>query len=124
MKRKVLFLLILLPAVVSVSGCQFMKTGTETRTEEQMLNISYENERAEELFYTIVHDTERQENVKARIGSSSLSLYSRNETVAFNAHCNDHIRAMDKNDDLIISQKEAEEYYQDLAQQGKIKDRK
>ena len=102
------------------NGCQLFKTGTETRMDEQMLDISYENAKAEELFGAIVHGTEREEDVKSRIGSSSLSLYSRSETVAFNAHCNDHIRAMDKNADLLISQKEAEEYYKQLSEQGKM----
>ena len=122
MKEKAFFSFIVLPLIVCGHGCQLINTGTETRTEEQMFDISYENDRAEELFNEIVHGTEREENVKTRIGFPSFSLYSRYETVAFNAHCNDHIRAMDKNVDLIISEKEAEQYYQDLVKQGKIKD--
>ena len=122
MKGIVLFLLISILLVVFGNGCQFMNVGTEIRTEEPMLDISYENDRAEELFYTIIHGTEREKNVKARIGFPSCSLYSRYETVAFNAHCNDHIRAMDKNADLIISQKEAEQYIQYLVEQGKIRE--
>jgi hypothetical protein len=124
MKGKVFFLSIVLLLMVFGYGCQLMSTGTEIRTEESMLNISYENDRARELFNTIVHGTERQENVKTRIGLTSFSLYSRYETVAFNAHCNDHIQAMDKNADLIISQREAEEYYQNLAERGKIIEQK
>jgi hypothetical protein len=123
MKGKALFSFIVFLLVVFGHGCQLINIGTEIRTEEPMLNIAYENDRAEELFNTIVHGTEREENVKARIGFPSFSLYSRYETIAFNAHCNDHIRTMDKNADLIISQKEAEQYYQDLVKQGKIKDR-
>ena len=121
MKGKALFSFVVSLLVVLGNGCQLMKTGTEIRTEEQMLDISYENDKTEELFNTIVHNTEREENVKARIGFPSFSLYSRYETVAFDAHCNDHIRAMDKNTDLIISQNEAEQYYKDLVEQGKIK---
>jgi hypothetical protein len=124
MKVTILLLLIVSLLVVFVNGCQLMKTGTETRTEEPMLDVSYENDKAQELFDAIVHGTEREENVKARIGSPSFSLYSRYETVAFNAHCNDHIRAMDKDADLIISQKEAEQYYQDLVEQGKVGNQK
>ena len=124
MKGKVLFSFVVLLIVVFGNGCQLMNIGTEIRSEEPMLNISYENDRTKELFNAIVHGTEREENVKARIGSPSFSLYSRYETVAFNAHCNDHIRAMDKNADLIISQKEAEKYYLDLVEQGKISDQK
>ena len=121
MKGKALFSFVVSLLVVLGNGCQLMKTGTEIRTEEQMLDVSYENERAEELFGTIVNNTKREENVKAQIGFPTFSLYSRSETVAFNAHCNDHIRAMDKNTDLIISQNEAEQYYKDLVEQGRIK---
>ena len=124
MRGRDLFSFIVLLLVVFGHGCQLMNIGTEIRTEEPMLNIAYENDRAEELFHTIVHGTEREENVKVRIGSPLFSLYSRHETVAFNAHCNDRIRAMDKNADLIISQKEAEQYYQDLVKRGKIRDGK
>jgi len=85
-----------------------------------MIDVSFENAEAEEVFDSIIHDTEQDTNVKSRIGSPSFSLNSRSETVAFNAHCNDHIRAMDKNADLLISQKEAEEYYKYLAEEGKI----
>ena len=106
------------------NGCQLINTGTETRMDEQMLDISFENAKAEELFGAIVHNTKREEQIKSRIGTASLSLYSRSETVAFNAHCNDHIRVMDKNGDLIISQKEAEDYYNVLVEQGKLIDKK
>jgi hypothetical protein len=106
------------------SGCQVVNTGTETRMDEQMLNISFENDQAEELFGRIVSGTDRETHVKKRIGTPSASLYSRTETVAFNAHCNDHIRAMDKNSDLVISQKEAEDHYRALREQGKITDPK
>ena len=124
MKSKVLISFAVFLLVAFGNGCQLVNIGTEIRTEEPMLNISYENGRAKELFNAIVHGTEREENVKARIGSPSFSLYSRYETVAFNAHCNDHIRAIDKNADLIISQKEVEKYYLDLVEQGKIRDQK
>ena len=110
--------------VVLGSGCQLINTGTETRMEEQMLDVSFENAKAEEVFGAIVNGTERETRVTKRVGSPSMSLYSRTETVAFNAHCNDHIRAMDKDADLLISQKEAEDYYRHLVEQGKITDRK
>jgi hypothetical protein len=111
---------VLLPLILLFCSCQINQRGTEIRTDEQMLDVSFENAGAEEVFDSIIRDTERETNVKARIGSPSFSLYSRYETVAFNAHCNDHIRAMDKNADLLISQKEAEEYYKYLAEEGKI----
>ena len=106
------------------SGCQVVNTGTETRTEEQMLPISFENAQAEKEFAAIIYGAERETNVKARVGSPSVSLYSRTETVGFNAHCNNCIRAMDKNSDLLITQKEAEDYHRYLVEQGKITDRK
>ena len=106
------------------SGCQVINTGTETRMDEQMLKVSFENAQAEDLFAKIIYGTERESHAKKRIGSPSVSLYSRTETVAFNAHCNDHIRAMDKNSDLLISQKEAEDYYRYLVEQGRITGRK
>ena len=123
MKENCALSFVVLLLVVFGHGCQLMRTGSEIRTEEPMLDVSYENDRAKELFNMIIHGTEREENVKARIGFPSFSLYSRYETVAFNAHCNDHIRAMDQNTDLIISQEEAEQYYQDLVKRGKIRDR-
>lgn len=89
-----------------------------------MLPISYENQRAREIFESIIYGTERQTIAKSRVGPSVFSVYSRYETVAFNAHCNDHIRAMDKNADLLISEKEAQEYYQYLSERGKIVDKK
>jgi len=113
--------IVLLTAIVFCNGCQFMQTGTETRTDEQMLAISYENAEAERIFNNIVHGTERETHYKALIGTPSCHLYSKSETVAFNAHCNDHIKAMDKDADLLISQREAEDYYQHLSEQGKIK---
>ena len=108
----------LLAAVMG--GCQVVNTGTETRMDEQMLKVSFENARSEELFREIIYGTERETQVRSRVGTPSLSPYSRTETVAFNAHCNDHIRAMDKNSDLVISQQEAEDYYRVLCEQGKI----
>jgi hypothetical protein len=106
------------------SGCQVVNTGTETRTEEQMLRISFENAEAEKTFAAIIYGTERETHVKARIGAQSIAAYSRTETVGFNAHCNDCIRAMDKNSDLLITQKEAEDHYQELVKQGRIARRK
>jgi len=120
MTRKDHYWIVLLTAIVFCNGCQFMQTGTETRTDEQMLAISYENAEAEEIFNRIVHETERETHYKALIGTPSCHLYSKSETVAFNAHCNDHIKAMDKDADLVISQKEAEDYYHHLSEQGKI----
>ena len=124
MKRTIRVAFVFLLLVVLGSGCQLINTGTETRMEEQMLDVSYENAKAAEVFRAIVNGTERETRVTKQVGPPSFSLYSRSETVAFNAHCNDHIRAMDKNADLVISQKEAEDYYRHLVEQGKIKDGK
>lgn len=124
MKRTIRIALSSLVLVVLGSGCHLINTGTETRMEEQMLDVSYENAKAAEVFRAIVNGAERETRVTKRVGPPSFSLYSRTETVAFNAHCNDHIRAMDKNADLLISQKEAEDYYQHLVKQGKITDGK
>jgi len=123
MTHRVKIVLLSLVFAVLTGGCQVVNTGTETRMDEQMLNVSYENARAQELFAKIIYGTDRQENT-ARIGAPSLSLYSRTETVAFNAHCNDHIRAADTNGDLVITENEAQTYYQRLLEQGKIKDQR
>jgi hypothetical protein len=120
---KTLALISLLLVALS-SGCQVINTGTETRMDEQMLKVQFENAKAEEVFAAIIHGTERETRATARVGAPSLSLYSRNKTVAFNAHCNDHIKAMDTNADLLISQQEAEDYYRRLLEQGKITNRK
>ncbi len=105
-------------------GCQIVNTGTEIRTEEQMLPVSFENAEAEKAFAAIIYGTERETHVISRIGCPSVSLFSRTETVAFNAHCNDCIRAMDKDSDLRITQKEAEDRHRLLVEQGKIEDRR
>jgi len=110
--------------LVLSNGCQAVNTGTETRMDEQMLKVSFENAQAQDLFAKIIYGTDRETHVKKRVGTSSVSLYSRSETVAFNAHCNDHIRAADKNSDLVISEKEAEDHYRHLSKQGKITNRK
>ena len=116
--------LILFLLVPPGGGCQVYNTGTETRMDEQMLNVSFENDTARELFAAIIHGTERETRTTARVGSPSLSAYSHTETVAFNAHCNDHIRAADKNADLLITEKEAADYHRYLSEQGKIPERK
>jgi hypothetical protein len=105
-------------------GCQVYNTGTETRMDEPMVNVSFENDKARELFDAIIHGTERETRTTARVGSPSLSAYSRTETVAFNAHCNDHVRAADRNADLLITEKEAADYYRYLSEQGKIRERR
>ncbi len=115
----ILFLL-----AVSCGGCQIYSTGTETRMDEQMLNVSFENDKAKELFAEIIYGTEPETRTVARVGSPSLSVYSNTETVAFNAHCNDHIRAADRNGDLIITEKEAADYHRYLSEQGKIRGQK
>jgi hypothetical protein len=101
-------------------GCQMVNRGTEVRMNEQMLQVRFENARAEELFRAIIYGSERKTRTTARVGLPLVSLYSRSETVAFNAHCNDHIRAMDSNADLVISQKEAEDYYRLLFERGEV----
>lgn len=124
MKRQIRTALISSVLLAVSSGCQVINTGTEIRMDEQMLKVSFENTQAEDLFAKIIYGTERETHVIKRVGTPSASLYSRTETVAFNAHCNDHIRAMDKNSDLVISQKEAEDYYRFLLEEGKITNRK
>ncbi len=47
---KVFGLLAFLLLILLSNGCQVNNAGTETRTEEQMLDISYENAKAEEVF--------------------------------------------------------------------------
>jgi hypothetical protein len=120
MNRTICITLVSALSVALGGGCQVVSTGTETRMDEQMLKVSFENAKAEELFTKIIYGTERETHVTSRIGTPSLSLYSRSETVAFNTHCNDHILAMDKDSDLVISQKEAEDYYRRLCEEGKI----
>lgn len=45
---------------------------------------------------------------------AGLSLYSRGETVAWNANCNDHIWQMDTDGDLVITEQEAASHYDSL----------
>jgi len=95
-------------------GCRINQKSTEIRTEEQMLNVSFENQRAEDLFDTIILQTEREDKLIARVGVPLVSIHSRYERVAFNAHCNDHITKMDTNGDLLITEQEAEAYYKSI----------
>jgi len=95
-------------------GCQFYNTGREVRSEEQMLPVTFENARAQELFLRAVQSTYGQEQNVKRIGFPRLSLYSHSETVAWNANCNDHIRQMDKDENRIITEQEAQSHYESL----------
>ncbi|MGD2095282.1 MAG: hypothetical protein PVH77_09780 [Phycisphaerales bacterium] len=95
-------------------GCQINQRAAEVRTDEQMLNVSFENRRAEDLFDTIIRKTERANRQIARVGVPLLSVYSRYERVAFNAHCNDHITKMDTDGDLFITEQEVKAYYKSI----------
>jgi hypothetical protein len=61
-----------------------------------------------------VKTTYGQEQNVSRVGLPGLSVYSRNETVAWNANCNDHIHKMDTDENLIITEREAESYYNSI----------
>ena len=100
--------------IVLCCGCTIFKTGTEIRTDEQMLEVSFENDKAKDILNTIIYEAKREDKEVARIGIPFFSVYSRYERLAFNAHCNDHIRAMDKNGDLFITLNEATTYYNDI----------
>ncbi len=111
MTRKVFLGLVQSSIIILCFGCTINKSSTEIRTDEQMLDVSFENDRAKDLFNTIIYDSKREYKEVSRIGIPFFSVYSRYERPAFNAHCNDHIRAMDKNGDLFITVHEAESYY-------------
>ncbi|MBP8304738.1 MAG: hypothetical protein KBE04_11505 [Phycisphaerae bacterium] len=95
-------------------GCQINNSTREVRSDEQMLAVSFENARAEDLFVKAVKTTYGEVKTVRRVGFPSLSLYSRGETVAWNANCNDHIRKMDKDGNLLITEQEAESYYRSI----------
>jgi len=111
MIRRVLLVLLQVSLIVLCYSCTINKSCTEVRTDEQMLEVSFENDKAKDLLNTIIYETKREDNEVARIGIPFFSVYSRYESPAFNAHCNDHIRAMDKNGDLFITLHEATIYY-------------
>ena len=92
-------------------GCQFHNVTNEIRSDEQMLKVSFENARAEELFMKAVNMTYGDAKNVERLGLPGFSLHSRNETVAWNANCNDHIRAMDTDGNLVITEQEAQAHY-------------
>lgn len=114
MTRRVLLDLLQVSLIVLCCGCTIFKTGTEIRTDEQMLEVSFENDEARKIFNTIIYETKREDKEVVRIGIPFFSVYSRYERPAFNAHCNDHIRAMDKNGDLFITLNEATTYYKTI----------
>jgi hypothetical protein len=105
---------VLLIALFTAGGCQLYNTGREVRSEEQMLPVTFENARAEELFMKAVQTTYGQEQNVKRIGVPQFSLYSHSETVAWNANCNDHILQMDKDGNRIITEQEAQSHYEAL----------
>lgn len=69
--------------------------------------VSFENARAEELFLKAVRTTYGREKNAKRIGFPWLSADSRSETGAWNANCNDHIRQMDEDGNLTITEQKA-----------------
>ena len=103
----------------AVCGCQVHNVTQEVRSDEQMLPVSFENARAEELFTKAVNTTYGKERNVERVGLPFLSLHSRNEVVAWNASCNDHIRKMDTDGNLAITEREAQSYYDSLASAAK-----
>jgi len=98
----------------AAGGCQLYNSGREIRSEEQMLPVSFENDRAKELFLKAVQSTYGEETNVKRVGFPRLSLYSYSETVAWNATCNDHIRQMDTDGDSFITEQEARAHYESL----------
>jgi hypothetical protein len=105
----------ILAAVLCMAcGCQLCQSSREIRSDEQMLPVSFENARAKEFFMKAVETTYGEEKNVKRLGSRRLSLYSRSETIAWNANCNDHIRRMDKDKNLVITEQEAESYYNSI----------
>ena len=108
---RVLLVLLQVSLIFLCCGCTINKSSTEVRTDEQMLEVSFENDEAKDILNTIIYETKREYEEVVRIGIPFFSVYSRYERPAFNAHCNDHIRAMDKNGDLFITLNEAKSYY-------------
>ena len=113
-KDRICWVGVLVAMLCMACGCQVYNSTREIRSDEQMLPVSFENARAEELFLKSVKTTYgKVKNVK-RVGFPSFSLYSRGEEVAWNANCNDHIRKMDKDGNLFITEQEAESYYRSI----------
>jgi hypothetical protein len=97
-----------------VCGCQVNHETKEIRSDEQMLEVSFENPRAEELFAKAAKTTYGEPRNVKRVGLPGLSVYSRDEEVAWNANCNDHLRKMDTDGNRIITEQEAQTYYDSL----------
>lgn len=95
-------------------GCQMYHQTKEIRSDEQMLAVSFENPQAEELFVKAAKTTYGEARNAKRIGVGGLSIYSRDEELAWNANCNDHLRKMDTDGNLIITEQEAQTYYDSL----------
>jgi hypothetical protein len=114
MTWRILLGLLQVSLIILCCGCTIFKTGTEIRTDEQMLEVSFENDKAKDILNTIIYETKREDKEVVQIGFPFFSVYSRYERLAFNAHCNDHIQAMDKNGDLFITLDEAKTYYKTI----------
>jgi len=98
----------------TAGGCQFHNVTHEIRSDEQMLKVTFENARAEELFMKAVNATYGDEKNVERVGLPGFSLHSRNESIAWNANCNDHIRAMDTDGNLVITERETQAHYDSI----------
>ena len=105
---------VLLVILCLVCGCQVNNRTQEIRSDEAMLEVSFENERAEDLFIKAANSTYGEEKNVKRIGVPGLSVYSRNERVGWNANCNDHIRQMDTDGNLVITEQEAASHYDSI----------
>ena len=95
-------------------GCQICNSTQEVRSDEAMLEVSFENERAEDLFIKAANSTYGDAKNVKRIGVPGLSVYSRNERVGCNANCNDHLRQMDTDGNLVITEREAQSHYDSI----------
>lgn len=118
-KARTSLVFVLFAVLCMGSGCQFHNVTNEIRSDEPMLKVSFENARAEELFMKAVNTTYGDEKNVQRVGLPGFSLHSRNESIAWNANCNDHIRAMDTDGNLVITEQEAQAHYDSITSSKK-----
>ncbi|MBN1125393.1 MAG: hypothetical protein JXA82_10320 [Sedimentisphaerales bacterium] len=110
-RKKNVVVSVLVCVLIWCGGCQIDQRTTEIRSDEQMLKVSYENDRARELFETVIHGTQPETEKVKGVVLGPFSMGARYERLSFNAHCNEHVRKMDTNGDLVITEQEAQTYY-------------
>ena len=68
MTRKDFLVLLQVSLIVLCCGCTINKSSTEIRKDEQMLEVSFEDDKTKDLVNTVIYETKREYKEVTRIG--------------------------------------------------------